>query len=115
MPRRTARSGRRLGQTGSHRSLRRTTRTDTVVGCPGDKERVHPGVPWHHAHNGRARASLRRGEVQARLRSPGRGLSPGQPTTESVRVVRLSERCDAVCHALHGVVAGLGPVRRAAL
>ena len=37
------------------------------------------------------------------------GLSPGQPTTVSVRVARLGELCDAVCHALHGGVAGLGP------
>ena len=58
---------------------------------------MHPGVPWRCMAKVLARARLRRGEVQARPRSLGRGLSPGQPTTVSVRVVRLSERCDPVC------------------
>ena len=49
--------------------------------------------------NGRARARLRRSEVQARPSSLDRGLSPGQSTTVSVRVASLDERCDSVCSA----------------
>ena len=77
--------------------------------APGIGAGCTPAYPSTASRRGWPGRGLRRGEVQARPRSLGRGLSPGQPTTVSVRVVRLSERCDTVCHALHGGVAGLGP------